>query len=124
MQPAGGVLSIQLQLAEAGRRVGDQSFLEPCVLLTIKDTGCGMDPQTLERIFEPFFTTKEVGQGTGLGLSVVYGIVHGHGGTLNVASEPGKGSSFKIRLPAQQDPINGLEENPAASNITNLMLKS
>ncbi|HEX7552370.1 MAG TPA: ATP-binding protein [Geothrix sp.] len=123
MQPAGGVLSIQLQLAEAGRRVGDQSFLEPCVLLTIKDTGCGMDPQTLERIFEPFFTTKEVGQGTGLGLSVVYGIVHGHGGTLNVASEPGKGSSFKIRLPAYQDPHNGLEEKPAASNITNLMLK-
>ncbi|MDP1832268.1 MAG: ATP-binding protein [Geothrix sp.] len=108
MQPDGGVLSIHLQPAEAGRRVGDQSFLEPCVLLTIEDTGCGMDPLTMERIFEPFFTTKELGQGTGLGLSVVYGIVHGHGGNLQVASEPGKGSSFKIRLPVHPDLRKGL----------------
>lgn len=122
MQPGGGVLSIELQPGEAGRRVGDQSFLEPCVLLTIKDTGCGMDPQTLERIFEPFFTTKKVGQGTGLGLSVVYGIVHGHGGNLHVASEPGKGSAFKIRLPAYQDTVVGLEEQSPASNVTNLFL--
>jgi signal transduction histidine kinase len=103
MQPEGGILSIQLEQVEIGRRVGDQSFLEPCVQLTVKDTGCGMDPYTLERIFEPFFTTKEVGHGTGLGLSVVYGIVHAHGGNLHVSSEPGKGSSFKIRLPIHQD---------------------
>lgn len=110
MQPDGGVLSIQLQHVKAGRRVGEQSFLKPCVLLTIEDTGCGMDPHTLERIFEPFFTTKAVGHGTGLGLSVVYGIVHGHGGNLLVSSEPGKGSSFKIRLPIHQDMRTELDE--------------
>jgi signal transduction histidine kinase len=103
MQPDGGVLSIQLQHVEAGRREGDQPYPEACVLLTIEDTGCGMDPRTLERIFEPFFTTKQVGQGTGLGLSVVYGIVQGHGGALQVSSEPGKGSCFKVRLPVLQD---------------------
>jgi signal transduction histidine kinase len=123
MQPDGGVLSIHLQSAEAGRRVGDQSFLEPCVLLTIEDTGCGMDPHTLERIFEPFFTTKGAGQGTGLGLSVVYGIVHGHGGSLQVASEPGRGSCFKIRLPAHLDAHQALPEQTAtptaAPHLTN-----
>jgi signal transduction histidine kinase len=110
MQPDGGVLSIQLKHMAAGRRMVDQPLPEPCVLLTIEDTGCGMDPHTLERIFEPFFTTKEVGQGTGLGLSVVYGIVQGHGGHLRVASEPGKGSSFEIQLPLYQDMHKGLEE--------------
>ncbi len=121
MQPDGGVLSIHLQQAESGRRIGDQSFLEPCVLLTIEDTGCGMEPHTMERIFEPFFTTKQVGQGTGLGLSVVYGIVHGHGGNLHVSSEPGKGSSFKIRLPIHQEWHKGLSERPAEPSISNLI---
>ena len=120
MQPDGGVLSIQLQQVEVGRRVGDQSFLEPCVLLTIEDTGCGMDPHTMERIFDPFFTTKEVGHGTGLGLSVVYGIVHGHGGNLHVSSEPGKGSSFKIRLPIHHDLPKGMGDRITESPISNL----
>jgi two-component system, cell cycle sensor histidine kinase and response regulator CckA len=119
MQPGGGVLSVRLQRLEAGRRVADQPFPEPCVLLTIKDTGCGMDPHTLERIFEPFFTTKEAGHGTGLGLSVVYGIIQGHGGHLHVSSELGKGSSFKIRLPIFQDLHKGLDERTTESRVSN-----
>ncbi len=118
MQPGGGVLSIRLQPMEAHQKMLDHPDPEPCVLLTIEDTGCGMGPETLERIFEPFFTTKEAGHGTGLGLSVVNDIIQGHGGNLQVASEPGKGSSFKICLPIHQDLPARLGLSAAPLNIS------
>jgi len=71
-----------------------------CVSIRISDTGCGMPEHVRARIFDPFFTTKEVGKGTGQGLAIVHSvIVDRHGGSIDVDSEPGKGSTFTIRLP-------------------------
>jgi len=74
------------------------------VALTIADTGHGMPQEVIAKIFDPFFTTKEFGKGTGLGLTVVRGIIEEHGGTIQVSSEPGVGTIFSIGLPIHVDP--------------------
>jgi len=87
----------------------------PHVEIIVTDTGTGMMPDVLEKIFDPFFTTKEIGKGTGLGLAAVRGIVKGHNGTVTVESEPGRGTSFRILLPALARDLSVKSADPVAS---------
>ena len=105
MQEKGGVLDVKLKDVELDTEFTSRHpDLKPglYVNLTVSDTGHGMSPKVLERIFDPFFTTKEKGEGTGMGLSVVHGIVKSYGGTITAYSEPGKGSTFNVFLPVTE----------------------
>lgn len=100
--PEGGSLSITTELVEIDRDfINNHGYGESGMyaLITVTDTGMGIDKKMMDKIFEPFFTTKEIGKGTGLGLAMVYGIIKQHDGYINVYSEPGKGTIFKIYLP-------------------------
>ena len=105
MQAHGGILEINLSDVNLDSNfTGQHLGVKPgkFIKLTVSDTGCGMSPEVSRRIFDPFFTTKKVGQGTGMGLAVVHGIVKSHGGAITVDSLPGQGTTFSLYLPASE----------------------
>ena len=113
--PDGGELTIQTGMVNVDSSYAEAHLFENtgmCAVLTVSDTGIGMDKKTSDNIFEPFFTTKEVGKGTGLGLAMVYGIVKQHGGSINVYSEFDKGTTFRVYLPML---TNTAKEGPEAA---------
>jgi len=95
-----GRITVSIWAVGESQASPQQGAIQPIIYLSVADTGNGIPAATLDRIFEPFFTTKDVGEGTGLGLSVVHGIITSHGGKIAVHSEPGEGAEFTISLPA------------------------
>jgi PAS domain S-box-containing protein len=114
--PNGGILSIETGVQEI-----DESFIlsygfgapGKYVVLSVSDTGKGMDAETCKKIFEPFFTTKDLGKGTGLGLAIVYGVIKQHNGYITVSSEPTRGTTFRIYLSQVYGEDADIEEEPA-----------
>jgi len=119
--PEGGRIQVTTRRvagAKLRRVFPDAPEQQQYACITVKDTGIGMSLATKSRIFEPFFTTKQQGEGTGLGLSVVYGIVGNHKGFIDVASEPGRGTSFRICLPIPKATADGGEVKEQAAKKT------
>jgi two-component system, cell cycle sensor histidine kinase and response regulator CckA len=127
MEKRGGILEVEVANVDL-----DATMILPnleirrdqYIRLTVSDTGDGMDSVTLERIFDPYFTTKEVGKGSGLGLSVVYGIVKSYDGAITVSSEVGKGTTFHVYLPRIEKDLKTAEEpsSPVPSGSERILL--
>jgi PAS domain S-box-containing protein len=118
--PCGGLLKITVEnrrLNEQDIVINQQAKARPYVILSITDTGTGIEPEILNKIFDPFFTTKEVGKGTGLGLSTTMGIVKSHGGFITVYSDSGRGSTFRVYLPAETS-IEAEQEQTKTSKLS------
>jgi len=122
--PKGGRLTIETSNLLADEASGTAPYVQPgaYVMLTVSDTGCGMDAETQSRIFEPFFTTKGQGKGTGLGLATVYGIIKQSGGYIWVSSEVGKGTTFRIYLPVVEGVPETAEVHGAGSGGSETVL--
>lgn len=114
-----GSIHVEAATVQPDQRLTERLGLAPIdyVALTVRDTGPGMDAATLERIFEPFFTTKPVGQGTGLGLAVVHGVMRTHEGGVDVQSAPGQGSRFTLYFPVATGATAGAQPSPAAQAL-------
>jgi len=143
--PKGGQLiigTIRVVADAAHARSNPEARAGECICVSVQDTGCGMPPEIKARVFEPFFTTKGVGKGTGLGLATVYGIVKQHQGWIDVESQLGVGTTFKVFLPAnprsiavpEQTPVDLrarggtetillVEDEPALRGLANLVLR-
>jgi CheY-like chemotaxis protein len=118
--PRGGRLEIttsNVQMGQNDTSCHDELLPGPYAALSVRDSGCGMDSETIGHIFEPFFTTKERGKGTGLGLATVYGIIKQSGGSIAVDSEPGSGTTFIIYLPQADARPSPLPPQPARAEI-------
>jgi CheY-like chemotaxis protein len=128
--PEGGTLSVETSVVTIDDeyiRMHGYGTAGRYALLTVTDTGVGMEAVTCQQIFEPFFSTKESGRGTGLGLSIVYGIVQQHNGHIHVYSEPGQGTAFHILLPlteetAEADVAASLRAIPSGGHETILIV--
>jgi CheY-like chemotaxis protein len=141
--PDGGIIEIilnNIELDEANTAQHSDLYPGRYVNLTVTDTGHGISQEVIDRIFDPYFTTKEVGKGTGMGLSVVHGIVKKHNGAITVKSEPGKGTTFSIffpaveedaviesepteKLPTGNEKILFIDDEPSIVNMTRQMLE-